>query len=140
MKGSTRRDAITDRLYRIVRAGLAVFIAVHAFSLFASTQARADDFLSAQQKGLAKNPEGMVFTIGFNDNKNQFQQGEIIRVTLSFSSKIQKKYEHASLAFDRGGVRLGMDSYYVDPADGAEDPLKHQYDYSSGIRMGGGRV
>jgi hypothetical protein len=128
---------MASRLHRFGCVGMALFLAVQAFSLFASPQAATDDFLSGQQRELAINPEGLVFKIGFKDNKNRFQQGEIIRVELSFSSIIKNKYQLNNAIYDRGG-RLRLDSYYVDPSEGAVDPLKYQYDYYDGPRMGGG--
>jgi hypothetical protein len=135
IKGPTLRIAMTNRLHRIMNRRLAVFIAVCAFPIFASTLTRADDFLGKRQKELAKNPEGVVFKIGFNDHKNHFQQGEIIRIELSFSNKFQKKYQLDGATYDRSG-RLGLDSYYVDPSNGAVDPLKDCFDYDP-IRQGG---
>jgi hypothetical protein len=86
------------------------------------TQARADQFLIAQQEGVAKTPIGLAFTIHLKDNKDQFQQGEIIRVELSFSSSSPKRYQLDGALYDRGG-RLSIDRYYVDHPDGAVDPL-----------------
>jgi hypothetical protein len=119
-----------------VKRGLTIFIVVCAFSLSASAQTGADDFLSAQQKELEKNPAGVVFKISLTDNRTQFQQGEIIRVELAFSSKSDKKYQLDGATYDRGG-RLLIDAYHVDLADGATDPLKDQFDYDS-LRIYGG--
>ena len=89
----------------------------------AASQTRADNFLAAQQEGVAKNPNGLTFTIRLKDNQDKFQQGEIIRVELAFSSSLPKTYELDGATYDRND-RLEIDSYHVDPADGAVDPLK----------------
>ncbi|HTY63084.1 MAG TPA: hypothetical protein VMG30_12620 [Acidobacteriota bacterium] len=93
-----------------------------------------DPFLVAQQEGLAKNPKGLSFAIQLKDKKTRFRQGEIIQVELSFSSALPKTYQLDDARYDRGG-RLGIDSYHVDPADGAVDPLKElQNGTKGGIR------
>jgi hypothetical protein len=83
----------------------------------------ADRFLMAQQDGVAKNPRSLTFAIRLRDNKDRFQQGEVIRVELSFSSALPKTYQLDGALYDRGG-RLNIDSYQVDSPDGAVDPLK----------------
>ncbi len=96
------------------------------------TNPEADAFLKKQQRGLANNPRALTFTISLKDNKTRYQQGEIIRVELSFSSSLPKTYRLDGATYDRGG-RLNIDSYFIDPQDGAVDPLK---DYLLG-GMGG---
>jgi hypothetical protein len=88
--------------------------------------ATGDDlFIDAQKKDVAKNLEALSFTIRLIDAKDSYQQGEIIRVELAFSSALPKTYQLDGALYDRGG-RLGIDSYCVDPPDGAVDPLKDQ--------------
>jgi hypothetical protein len=110
-----------------------------SFSIFAdskspisgNTETGADQFLVAQQEGVAKNPTGVIFTIRLKDNKDRFQQGEIIPVELSLSSTVPKTYQLDGGLYDRGG-RLNVDSFHADPADGAVDPLKDQEPSSGG--------
>jgi hypothetical protein len=130
---------MTSRLRSILICPLPIFFAVGIYLGFASAPLRAlptfqptisgqteagdDQFLIAQQEGVAKNPIGLAFTIRLKDNKEQFQQGETIRVELSFSSASPKRYELDGALYDRGG-RLSIDRYCVDRLDDAVDPLK----------------
>jgi hypothetical protein len=104
-------------------SGFAVFIICIATCL-GKTETGADQFLVAQQKEAAKNPSGLIYTIRLKDNKNSFQQGEIIPIEFGFSSKLPNKYQLDNRLYDRGG-RLGIDSYQIDPSDGAVDPLEN---------------
>jgi hypothetical protein len=101
----------------------------------AAPQAGADPFLAAQQEGVAKNPKALTFTIRLKDDKVLFQQGEIIRVELAFSSTLPKTYQLNGATYDRSD-RLDIDSYHVDPTDGVVDPLKDKVrNWLGGIRL-----
>jgi hypothetical protein len=80
-------------LRAIWRCLLPVFFAPVLWLPQVAAQTGADPFLAAQQQGVAKNPKALTFTIRLKDNKDVFQQGEIICVELSFSSALPKTYE-----------------------------------------------
>ena len=116
---------MTNMLRAMRRGLLPVFFAPVLWLPQVAPQTGADPFLATQQEGVAKNAKALTFTIRLKDNKDVFQQGEIIRVELSFSSALPKTYELDGATYDRGG-RLNIDSYRVDRPDGAVDPLRDQ--------------
>jgi hypothetical protein len=96
--------------------------------------AASDRFFAAQREGVARNPIGLKFTIRLQNGDAQFRQGEVIRIEFSFSSALAKTYQLDGALYDRGG-RLEIDSYHVDPEDGAVDPLKnHELGIGGGMR------
>lgn len=87
-------------------------------------------FTLEHQSLVAKNPEGVSFTIRLIEPSARFRQGERIRIELSFSSRVQHRYQ----LNDSG--QLVVDRDYVDPSEGAVDPL---VDYQElGGDVGGG--
>jgi hypothetical protein len=82
-----------------------------------------DQFLIEHPQAAAKNPGELDFKSRLNENKDQFQQGEVIQVELSFASTAKSKYQLDGAEYDRSG-RLEIDSYYLDPSSGVVDPLK----------------
>ena len=93
-----------------------------------------DAFLEQHRRAVAKNPEGITFTLRLKDDETRFQQGEIIRMELGFSSNIPNTYQLDAGTYDRSG-RLGIDTFHLDPEEGAGDPLQ---DYMSFGGPGGG--
>lgn len=72
-------------------------------------------------------------TITIPDGRTSFREGEIIPLTLSFTSTADKRYWADNRNYDRSG-RLSIEAYCVEPE--ARDPLA---DYSRfGAFMGGG--
>jgi len=98
---------------------------------------QADPFIRENNQRRAQNPTGLIFTIRLKDNQTRFRQGEIVRLELSFSSRVAKTFILDNANYDRSG-RLEIDSFVLDHEDGTADPL---YDYfNSGLFgfMGGG--
>jgi hypothetical protein len=92
-----------------------------------------DQFLIEQQQAVAKSPGDVYFTIRLKENKDRFQQGEIIQIELSFASSSNNKYQLDGAEYDHSG-RVESDSYHIDPSSGATDPLK---DRDRGAMAGG---
>ncbi|MBN1571272.1 MAG: hypothetical protein JXA73_25785 [Acidobacteria bacterium] len=99
----------------------------------ADTCLSLDQFLIEHQRAVSINPGEVDFSIRFKGNKDRFRQGEIIQVELSFASTAKDKYQLDGAQYDRSG-RLEIDSYHLDPSDGASDPL---HDRQAGGIMGG---
>ena len=86
-------------------------------------QGRTEDtFVAQHREATLKNPEGVSFTLRFEEEKVQFKPGEIIRVEFSFTSDLPDTYVLDSASYDRGG-RLNMDKYFLDHKNGVVDPL-----------------
>ncbi len=73
-----------------------------------------------------------TITIAISDGRTSFREGEIIPLTLSFTSTAEKRYWAENRNYDRSG-RLMTESYCIEPA--ALDPLT---DYFHGGFIGGG--
>ena len=65
-----------------------------------------------------------------------FRQGELIPLTLSFTSKIPDRYQVNMAAYDRSG-RMGYEQFLVEPTKGTSDPLA-VYFSSALLHMAGG--
>ena len=72
-------------------------------------------------------------TISLPDGKKSFREGEIIPLTLSFTSTVNNRYFADDRNYDRSG-RLTLETYCIEPQ--ARDPLAGYF--SSGGFMGGG--
>jgi len=74
------------------------------------------------------------FTLATKDHGSVYRYGEIIPVTLSFSSTAKDRYWIAMRDYDHSG-RLGSEVYCVEPK--AAEPLETYFKY--GRFIGGGR-
>ncbi len=83
------------------------------------------------------NPPGVRFTIAFTEPRSQYRIGEIIRLELSFASDLRDTYKLDAATYDRSG-RLSLDSYHLDPIEGAPDPLRDYYGAGVSGMIGGG--
>ncbi len=98
---------------------------------------QSDPFILENKQKRAENPAGLIFIVQLKDKGTQFHQGEIIRLELSFSSSIARRFVLDNASYDRSG-RLAIDTFVLDRRDSTVDPL---YDYfNSGLFgfMGGG--
>src|SRR5262245_64790834 len=82
-----------------------------------------DTFVTQHREAISKNPEGVSFTLRFEEDKVQFKPGELIRVEFSFTSDLPNTYDLNGRAYDRGG-RLDIDKYFLDHKKGVVDPLR----------------
>jgi hypothetical protein len=69
-----------------------------------------------------KRPEAEGAELHLSSNASTYQQGELIQLKLSFTSKIPNRYELNLARYDRSG-RMGYEKFLVEPADGSVDPL-----------------
>ncbi|HEY2822263.1 MAG TPA: hypothetical protein VGJ06_14565 [Candidatus Acidoferrum sp.] len=72
-------------------------------------------------------------TVSLPDGKTSFREGEIIPLTLSFTSTATNRYSADNRNYDRSG-RLTLETYCVEPS--ARDPLADYF--ATGSFMGGG--
>jgi len=72
-------------------------------------------------------------TINIPDGRTSFREGEIIPLSLSFTSNADKRYWADNRNYDRSG-RLNIETYCVEPT--ARDPLAHYF--RTGMSIGGG--
>jgi hypothetical protein len=104
----------------------------------AAAQARQEsEFEVKRREASSKNPPGISFMIRLAGARREFRQGEVIRLEMSFSSSLPKKYEMNGRTRDRSG-RLDLDSFHIDPADGFSDPMYDHFHSSFGLIGGGG--
>ncbi len=96
-----------------------------------------DEFARNHLQLIAKNPDGLTFTLKLKDPGIRFHVGEIIRLELTFASSLPETYVYDNASYDRSG-RLQIDSFILDRADGIADPLDDYYHKSLGGFMGGG--
>ncbi|HEY3580157.1 MAG TPA: hypothetical protein VGK82_06415, partial [Pyrinomonadaceae bacterium] len=90
-----------------------------------SREGEADAFVRENNTKRAQNLDGVSFTIRFKDNQRQFQQGELMRLELSFASTKPHTFVVDAATYDRSG-RLDCDNFVLDQYDAVVDPL---YDY-----------
>jgi len=117
-------------------AGLIV-IANGAQSETAAQARQESEFEVKRREASSKNPPGLSFTIRLAGAKREFRQGEIIRLEMSFSSSLPKRYEMEGRTWDRSG-RLDQDDFHIDPADGFSDPMYDHFHSGFGSMGGGG--
>ena len=65
-----------------------------------------------------------------------FHQGELIPLTLSFTSRQVNRYKVDMAGYDRSG-RMNYEKFLVEPTDGTEDPLLTYFKSSSWLMTGG---
>jgi hypothetical protein len=103
-----------------------------------ATQApQESEFEVKRREASSKNPAGISFTIRLAGARREFRQGEVIRIEMSFSCSLSKKYEMSGQTWDRSG-RLKLDEFTIDPADGFSDPLYDHFHSGFGMMGGGG--
>jgi len=88
--------------------------------------AQPDAFLQKHEENLAKKPQDLTVELRLADHKTQFQQGEIVRVELVFSSTEPDKYTFVNRSYDRSG-RLDMDGFELDRPSDIIDPLSDYF-------------
>lgn len=100
-------------------------------------QKEIDAFIRGNNAKRAENPDGLLFTIRFKDNRKQFFQGELIQLELSFAALKPETFTLSAATYDRSG-RLEIDDFIIDRQDDLVDPL-HDY-FHSGLHgfIGGG--
>jgi len=119
---------------------LATFFLLLSNCAFAQTTANNqpdDSFLVKHRELLKNNPQNLSVTLQVKNNQSRFHPGEIIPLELSFASNLSNAYVFDNANYDRSG-RLSIDTFVVDRAEAAVDPL---HDYFTGglfMFMGGG--
>lgn len=81
-----------------------------------------DAFDAAQRASQARNPAGLTCTLALPEGRAQFQQGEIIRVTLRFASSKPSQYRFNPFQDER----IPLDTLHVTPPEGVTDPLAEE--------------
>jgi hypothetical protein len=76
------------------------------------------------------------FKVSVAGNRKEFHIGEIIPITLAFSSRLKNRYQLDEANYDRSG-RMNYEQFNVTPADGANDPLADYFSPES-VHIGGG--
>ena len=102
-----------------------------------SSPEKPDAYLREHKERLARNPEGLSFTVRLKDNQKQFHQGEIIALELSFAAAKPNIFRLDAATYDRSG-RLPSDGFAIDRREAVVDPLQDYF--QSGIHgfVGGG--
>jgi hypothetical protein len=114
------------------RNGLAAVVAV-MMAIGWVDAALADGFEERRAGELKAAPEGVTFEVSLE--KKIYRMGEVIRITMAFSSAEEKRWQLDGGLYDRSG-RMSEDAYRLDPGEGAVDPVAEYFD--TGIFMGGG--
>lgn len=65
-----------------------------------------------------------------------YRQGEVVPLTLSFTSRLPKRYNINGATYDRSG-RMEYERFLVEPSAGTTDPLRVYFDSAGGIFGGG---
>lgn len=85
--------------------------------LLAANCARAQDtFDTAQSAAVSQNPANVTCTLSLPDGRTTFQQGEAIRVTLSFTTSTPGRYRYNPYWFDP------LDTLHISPGGSVTDP------------------
>jgi hypothetical protein len=93
--------------------------------------------IAAQQKSDAPNPTNVQYVqLRLAANAAVYRQGEVIPITLSFTSRVPNRYSINEATYDRSG-RMGYEHFLVEPSSGIADPLQVYFD-SLGSIFGGG--
>src|SRR5215470_11035059 len=71
-----------------------------------------DTFVAQHREAMRKNPEGVTFTLRFEEDKVQFKPGENIRVEFSFTSDLPGAYTLDGETFDRL-ASICSDKYFL---------------------------
>jgi hypothetical protein len=93
--------------------------------------ATAQDSSSAASSGSQNGPQLRVST-----SASVYRQGELIPLTLSFTSKTSHRYKVNMASYDRSG-RIDYETFLVEPADGTKDPLLVYFKSSRMLIEGG---
>src|SRR5262245_18206117 len=111
----------TDRQYgKVLLSLLFFFCPLTVAGQSEQKREKAEDaFVARHREVIRKNPEGVSFTLRLEDDKVQFKPGEVIRVEFSFTSDLPDTYDLDVATYDRR-----KDKYFLDPKNGAVDPLK----------------
>jgi hypothetical protein len=83
------------------------------------------------------NPPGVRFTIAFAEPRSEYRIGEVIQLELHFASDLRDTYRLDAATYDRSG-RLNLDTYHIDPVEGASDPLGDYFGAGVVGMIGGG--
>jgi hypothetical protein len=121
-------------LLLLAATGFASF--AQSTSLPENQEKQVDPFIREHKVKRARNPEGVLFTVRFKDNRKQFHQGEVLSLELSFAASTPKTYTLDTASYDRSG-RLPIDGFILDPRDGVVDPLDDYFN-SNLFNFGGG--
>ncbi|MCI0660860.1 MAG: hypothetical protein L0220_07280, partial [Acidobacteria bacterium] len=100
-----------------------------------SVQVKQHSEVEVEHRDASSNPAGLSFTIRLANGKREFRQGEIIRIEMNFSSSEQKKY-HVWVIPSERRIRLNLDNFHVDPADGVSDPMYDHFHSVIGLMWG----
>jgi hypothetical protein len=76
------------------------------------------------------------FKVSVVGKRNEFHIGEIIPITLAFSSSVKNRYQLDEANYDRSG-RMNCEQFKIIPPDGAVDPLADYFAPDS-VHIGGG--
>jgi hypothetical protein len=107
-----------------------IFIAI-TFGAIAPTPAVAQNHPPAENL-----PDSDAPQLHLSSNASTYQQGELIQLTLSFTSKIPNRYRLNLASYDRGG-RMFYEGFDVHPVDGTKDPLLVYFLSRFGLFLGG---
>lgn len=102
----------------LLDAGLIVLFA--AFSCSSET-IKAGSFEERHRQELATNPRDLTFVLRTTSREKQFHHGEMVPITLEFSSSVPNKYRLNGATYDRSG-RLPTEEFVMDRTD-VVDPL-----------------
>jgi hypothetical protein len=98
---------------------------------------QADPFIREYNRRLARNPEGLLFTVRLKDNRKQFHLGEMITLELSFAASKPNTFTLDAATYDRSG-RLHSDGFAFDKRDAVVDPIADYFNSGlDGFIMGG---
>lgn len=122
---------------RITLIGLLLAFGATQSSLsFQQSSARRLSLFDIQHhQAVEKNPDGISLLLRLEGNRTEWQQGETIKLELAFASTEPDTYTLNTARYDRSG-RLWIDTFHLDPQDGAVDPLS-DYFHSGKGSMGG---
>lgn len=84
---------------------------------------QTDAFVRENNLKRAKNPEGLSFTIRFQNNKKQFYQGEALALEIVFAASAPKKFTLNHAGYARRSALSDEDEFFLDRSEGVVDPL-----------------
>ena len=79
-----------------------------------------DAFDAIQRAAQALSPPGVTCTLSLPDGKTQFRQGELIPVTLSFTSDRPGAYQMSRWSFGPS------EAFHISPSEGVADPMAEE--------------
>jgi len=114
-------------------ASLRLFAAAALFSLLSVT-------VRAQKPGacpvIPNPPTDLSVTLTLRDGQTVFQEGEIIALSVQYTTKARGKYLLSNRNYDRSGRLDGMEVFCIEP-DGERDPLADYFNSYQAF-VGGG--